>query len=427
MNKVIVIGAGPAGLIAGWVAAKNGLDVTIIEKNDRPARKLMITGKGRCNVTNNADVSECVKNTPTNGRFLYSAFSNFSPRDIMDLLEKCGVPLKIERGNRVFPVSDKAVSIVDALVNNAKQSGCKIIKGRAVDIVIKNNYIESVLLEDGEKIDCDAVVLATGGISYPLTGSTGDGYELAKKAGHTITPLKPSLVGLEIHEGFICKLEGLSLRNIAVKICDTKTDKIIYSDFGEMLFTGTGISGPVILSASAHINKMEKGRYKITIDLKPALCEKTLETRVLKDFLENQNKDYINSLSGLLPNKLIPVFAKRTGIPPNIKVNQITKEQRQKIISILKCFDLTITSFRPIEEAVITSGGVCVKEIEPKTMKSKLIDNLYFAGEIIDADAYTGGFNLQIAYSTGYAAGNNIKLKQRKEKRETNISRMAQK
>ena len=311
-----------------------------------------------------------------------------------------------ERGNRVFPVSDRAVDVVDALVKNAKQAGAKIIQGTVKGFNVENNKITSVILADGSTYECDSVAICTGGKSYPATGSTGDGYLLAESVGHRVTPLKPSLVSLVCRNNFIPQLQGLSLRNVAIRVTDG--EKNIYSDFGEMLFTHYGVSGPVILSASAHLREPKKHNYKISIDLKPALDDKTLDKRIQRDFAENNNKDFINSLSALLPNKLIPVIVKLSGIEPSTKCNQISREQRLNLVRLIKDFCVDITDFRPIEEAIITSGGVSVKEINPKTMKSKIIDNLYFAGEVIDVDAYTGGFNLQIAFSTGYLCGQNI-------------------
>ena len=407
MRRIIIIGAGASGLIAGAQAAKRGLDVTIVERNSRPARKVMITGKGRCNVTNACfDINELISNVVRNPRFMYSAFSSFMPYDTMTLLQDMGVETKIERGNRVFPVSDKAVDIVDALVKNAKQSGAKIVQGCVASFNIENGIVKSVNLENADIIEGDAFAICTGGKSYASTGSDGIGYELAKSVGHTITPLKPSLVSLVASNGFIPDLQGLSLRNISIKLLDG--EKEIYSDFGEMLFTHYGVSGPVILSASAHMQSPREHNYKIVIDLKPALDYAALDKRIQRDFSEFANRDFINSLEKLLPNKLIPVMVKRSAIPPSLKVNQITKEQRQSLVELFKNFTVDISDFRPINEAIVTSGGVDVKEINPKTMQSKLVDNLYFAGEVIDVDAYTGGFNLQIAFSTGFLCGNNI-------------------
>lgn len=409
MSDVIIIGGGAAGLMAAGVVSMTGKSVTILERNDRPARKVMITGKGRCNVTNNCDsLDELIRNVPVNGRFLYSAFSRFMPTDTMELFEDMGVPLKTERGNRVFPVSDKAVDIVDALTAFATDDGAVIVKGRAVELIIEDGAVKGVVTEDGQVLHAEKVLIATGGKSYPVTGSTGDGYALAKQAGHTVTQLKPSLVSLVCHEGFCTDLQGLALKNVAIKVVDTKTNKEIYKDMGEMLFTHFGVSGPMILSASSHMRNMEKGRYHILVDMKPALTPEQLDSRILRDFSENNNKNFINSLGGLLPRKMIPVVVKLSGIKPTEKVNQITKEQRAKLISVLKEFKVTVNDFSSIKDAIVTSGGVKVSEINPKTMESKLIKNLYFAGEVIDVDAYTGGFNLQIAFSTGHLAGENM-------------------
>ena len=407
MKKVVIIGGGAAGLLCAAKSALKGNDVTVIEKMPRPARKLMITGKGRCNVTNACfELGEIIENVPTNPRFLYSAFSSFMPYDTMALFEELGVPLKIERGNRVFPVSDKAVDIVDALVDYCKDSGAKIINGTAKAFELNSNAISSVILEDGTHISCDAVAICTGGKSYPMTGSTGDGYILARSVGHTVTPIKPSLVPLVCSNNFIPKLQGLSLKNISIKLFED--DKKIYSDFGEMIFTHYGVSGPVILSASSHIRNMGKCKYKIEIDLKSALDEQMLDKRILRDFSEFSNKDFINSLSKLLPKKLIPVIVLLSGIEPSVKVNQISREQRLTIVKLIKGFEIDVSGFRSVEEAIVTSGGVSVKEIDPKTMRSKIIDNLYFAGEVIDVDAYTGGFNLQIAFSTANLCAENM-------------------
>ena len=407
MRKIIIVGGGAAGLIASATAAGRGEDVTVIEKNSRPARKVMITGKGRCNVTNACfDLDDLINSVVTNKRFMYSAFSSFMPYDTIALIEELGVPTKIERGNRVFPESDKAVDIVDALVKNAKQNGVKFVEGTVASFNTENNVIKSVNLDDGTVVDGDAFAICTGGLSYQSTGSTGDGYRLAESVGHSITDIEPALISLVASNGFVPKLQGLSLRNISIKLLDG--EKEIYSDFGEMLFTHYGVSGPVILSASSHMTHPKEHNYKIVIDLKPALDEQTLDKRIQRDFAENTNKDFINSLSKLLPNKLIPVVVKLSGIEPSEKVNQITKVQRQNLVSLLKNFTVNISDFRPINEAIITSGGVDVKEINPKTMGSKIVDNLYFAGEVIDVDAYTGGFNLQVAFSTGYLCGMNI-------------------
>lgn len=409
MTDVLIIGAGAAGLMAAGTASMTGKSVIVLERNDRPARKVMITGKGRCNLTNNcSSLEELISNIPVNGRFLYSALSRFMPADTMELIEDMGVPLKTERGNRVFPVSDKAVDVVDALVSYATDDGAQIVKGRAKELIIEDGTVKGAVTYDGKKIFAKKVIVATGGKSYPATGSTGDGYILARQAGHTVVPLKPSLVSLECHEGFCTDLQGLALKNVSIKVTDSKTGKEIYDDFGEMLFTHFGVSGPMILSASSHMREMEKGRYVINIDMKPKLSYEQLDARILRDFSENTNRNFINSLGGLLPRKMIPVAVKLSRIKPTEKVNQITKEQRLRLAEVLKNLKLTVSNFSPIEEAVVTSGGVKVSEINPKTMESKICKNLYFAGEVIDVDAYTGGFNLQIAFATGHLAGENV-------------------
>ncbi len=404
-TSLLVIGGGAAGLMAAGTSSHMNAETIVLERSERPARKLMITGKGRCNVTNNCpSLQELISNVPRNGRFLYGAFSRFMPSDVIDFFESRGVELKTERGNRVFPVSDNAVDIVDALVGYAKERA-RFLNGRATKLLVEDGAVKGVETESGEEILADKIIIATGGLSYPGTGSTGDGYELAKQAGHKITELVPSLVPLEIHEGFCTDLMGLSLRNTAIKVVDTENGKTIYTDFGEMLFTHFGVSGPMILSASAHMRSMKSGKYKIYIDLKPALSEEQLDARILRDFSENTNKNFINALNSLLPKKLVPVIVKLSGISLSTKVNQITKEQRKTLVRLLKGMSITVTGFRPVAEAIITSGGVDISQINPKTMESKLVKGLYFAGEVIDTDAYTGGFNLQIAFSTGRLAG----------------------
>ena len=406
---LIVIGGGAAGLMAAGTAAKRGLKVTLIERNEKLARKVGITGKGRCNVTNSCPLlNELISNVPVNGRFLYGAFSRFSTDDTIDFFEEMGVPLKIERGNRVFPVSDKALDIVDALNKYITINGVKRKTGRVTELIIEDDAVKGCRTDDGREFFADNVIIATGGMSYPATGSTGDGYALAKQAGHTIIDLKPSLVPLECHEGWCTEAMGLSLRNVEIRVEDARTYKEVYKDFGEMLFTHFGVSGPMILSASSHMRNMEKGRYIIHIDFKPALSYEQLDKRIQRDLLECSNKNLFNTLALMLPRKMIPIVVKLSGLNGNIKSNQVTKEMRSQLVDLLKDIRLTVTDFRPIEEAIITSGGVSVSEIDPKTMKSKIIDGLYFAGEVIDVDAYTGGFNLQIAFSTGNLAGNSV-------------------
>ena len=409
MKKTVIIGGGAAGLMAACAAAEKygGRAVTVIEKNRRPGRKLMITGKGRCNVTNNCDRDTLISNVPANGRFLFSAFSDFGTADTMEFFEKRGVPLKTERGNRVFPVSDKASDIVDALVNTVRKSGVKILTAEAEEILTENFSVTGVRTRDGGILEADSVILATGGMSYPVTGSTGDGYEMAGMLGHTVTPLKASLVPLNVKQGFCSRLSGLSLKNVTLTVYESGRKKPVFSELGEMLFTHFGISGPLVLSASAHMRKMGSAEYVAYIDLKPALDEQKLDSRILRDFEEEKNRNFGNSLDKLLPKSIIPVIISLSGIAPDTKVNQISREQRARLCGVLKALRLDITGFRPIEEAIITGGGISVKEINPSTMESKLVSGLFFAGEIIDADAYTGGFNLQIAFSTGHLAGKN--------------------
>lgn len=411
MNNVVIIGGGPAGMIAGISSAKNGNKVTIIEKMNSCGKKLLITGKGRCNITNSTDINGFIENTPQNGRFLYGALNNFDNDSIINLLEQEGVRTKVERGGRVFPVSDKSQDVLNALLRILKKLDVKILANTEVKkIITKDTLVKGVKLNTEEELDADKVILATGGKSYPVTGSTGDGYMLAKELGHTITDIKPSLIPL-ISQNEECKiLQGLSLKNVAIKLIDS--DKIIYEDFGEMLFTHYGVSGPIILSASAFLIRyknvdelLKKGNIRLKIDLKPALTEEKLDARILRDFEEVKNKEFKNSLNKLLPQKLIPIIIEKTEIDPYKRVNEITKEERTKIVKILKNFVISINGVRPIDEAIITSGGINIKEINPKTMESKIIKGLYFAGEIIDVDALTGGFNLQIAWSTGFTAG----------------------
>lgn len=419
--KVIVIGGGPSGMLAAINASQNGNQVTILEKMNSLGKKLLITGKGRCNITSSLPIEEFIQNVPGNGMFLYSSFHQFTNQDIIQILKEEGLKVKEERGHRIFPVTDNAKDVVDALLRILKK----------LKVTIKTNAkVEKILVEKGkaigvqylfhdkeEKILADKIILATGGKSYPVTGSTGDGYILAKQIGHTITKLQPSLIPLTASKLSLslCKgLQGLSLRNVLIKIQDKEKNKVIYEDFGEMLFTHWGVSGPIILSGSAHLlrypkvqEKLQKDIIELCIDLKPALSEEKLEERILRDFEKEKNKEFKNSLNDLLPNKMIEPVISLSGINPNKKVNSITREERKRLVQLLKKFSITLQGFRPIEEAIITSGGISTKEINPKTMESKLVQNLYFAGEIIDVDAYTGGFNLQIAYSTGFVAGGN--------------------
>ena len=402
MRNVVIIGGGAAGLMAA-ASCVGAASVTVIEKNTRPARKVMITGKGRCNVTNNTDVNALILNTHRNGKFLYSAFSAFNSQDTMQFFENLGVPLKTERGNRVFPVSDKAVDIVDALVSAAGKNA-RIITGEAKEILCKSGAVCGVKLSSGETLPADAVILATGGKSYPLTGSTGDGYELAKALGHTVTKLTPSLIRLDINEGFCTPLAGLTLKNVTLSLFKSGVKKPVYKELGELLFTHTGISGPLTLSASAYIDG-EPREYYAEIDLKPALNFDDLDKRLLRDFSDEKNRDMLNALDKLLPKSIIPVIIGVAGINPRGKVNQLSRADRERLIASIKNLRVTIKDFGDFDEAVITRGGISVKEINPGDMSSKLVGGLYFAGEIIDVDAFTGGFNLQIAFSTGYLAG----------------------
>lgn len=433
--KVIVIGGGPAGILSAISAKKEGNQVILIEKMNSLGKKLLITGKGRCNITNAIDISEFMKNIPCNGKFLFSAFKNFNNEDILRLLD---IPTKVERGNRVFPVSDKSSDVLEALMKKLNEVEV-ITNCKAEEIIVERvNYSEELIkdsIDEEEKINlkadinskiednikkvvgvktnkglikADKIILATGGMSYPGTGSTGDGYVIAKKLGHTITEIKPSLVALKASkkDSDTCqKLQGLSLKNVKIGLFED--DKKIYEDFGEMLFTHFGLSGPIILSASAHIRNIKEHTYKIKIDFKPALTNEKLQARILRDFDSKKNKDFKNSLDDLLPKKLIPVIVDISHIRPEKKINEITREERIQLAELLKNFEIEVSDLGNIEEAIITSGGINVKEINPKTMESKIVKGLYFAGEIIDVDGYTGGFNLQIAYSTGYTAGLN--------------------
>lgn len=411
--KVIVIGGGPAGMMSAISSAENGNDVTIIEKMQSLGRKLLITGKGRCNITSSLDMDEFIKNIPGNGMFLYSAFKNYTNQDIIKLLKEEGLEVKEERGNRIFPVTDKSLDVLKCFEKKLKSLNVNIILNTKVkEILVEDNIVKGVKTEK-EIIKADKVILATGGKSYPLTGSTGDGYVMAQKLGHTVTKINPSLVPLETFDKEACKnLQGLSLKNVQIELIDKNKNKVIYEDFGEMLFTHFGVSGPTILSSSAHLVRYKniqqlfnENKISLKIDFKPALSEEKLNDRILRDFNEEKNKMFRNSLDKLLPQKLIPIIIKISGIEANKKVNEITKIERKNLVKLLKNFEITIKGFRSIDEAIITSGGIKIKEINPKTMESKIIKGLYFAGEIIDVDAYTGGFNLQIAYSTGYTAG----------------------
>ncbi|MBO5906524.1 MAG: NAD(P)/FAD-dependent oxidoreductase [Clostridia bacterium] len=398
--KIAVIGGGPAGMMAAGTAAMLGCEVVIFEGTDRLGKKLAITGKGRCNVTNDTTVEGFLENVTKNPKFLYAALNTLTPSDTITLFESLGVKLKTERGKRVFPVSDKAKDIVDAM--RSYSAAAKTVF-KKVSSVKHTGHTFSVTAGDTE-YTFDKVIIATGGKSYPLTGSDGSGYKLARKLGHTVTELIPSLIPIESPSELCKKMQGLSLKNVEIKIINSE-GRVVYTDFGEMMFTHFGVTGPMILSASSHIKDMDVSALTLSIDLKPALDEKTLDARILSDFRKNSNKDFINSLGELLPSKMIEPFVEYTGIDGRIKVNNINREMRKKILETVKAFQIPLSKFRPIEEAIITSGGIDVKQITPKTMESRIIPGLYFAGEIIDVDAYTGGFNLQIAFSTGYLAG----------------------
>lgn len=405
---VVVIGGGPAGILAAGAAGERGRKVLLIEKNEKLGKKLFITGKGRCNITNAAEMDEFMGYIPKNSKFLFSAFKALNNNDLIAMLNELGLRTKVERGGRVFPESDKSSDVLKALQKYLDKNHVEVMLNTTVkEIKTDGASVQSIQLSNGKTIDCESVIICTGGLSYPQTGSTGEGHEFAKTAGHTITDLFPSLIPLVVKEDYIKELQGLSLKNVSIKVI--ADNKAIYEDFGEMLFTHYGLSGPIILSASFYISDhlRKRSNIKVSIDLKPALSEEELDKRVLKDFNEKLNKQFKNALDALLPQKLIPLIIKLSKIDENKEVNQITKEERKQLISLLKNFEFNITGTRPIAEAIVTSGGVSLKEINPKTMESKLIQGLYFAGEVMDLDAFTGGFNLQIAFSTGYTAGSN--------------------
>lgn len=399
---VAVIGGGAAGMLAAAVTAERGARTVLLERNGEPGQKLGITGKGRCNLANNCSVNEALDNITAGGRFLQSAMAGFTPQDAIRLFETLGVPLKTERGYRVFPESDKASDIVGALRRYMTQSGVEIRRGRARGIGVEEGRAAGVTA-DSIEFKCDKIILATGGMSYPGTGSTGDGYKMAREIGHTITPLRASLVPLESEPGTCARLQGLTLKNVRLSLYGGGK-KPVFEDFGELLFTHFGLSGPLALSASAHMRDIGNTRYHAVIDMKPALDEKKLDLRVLRDFEKYANRDFSNSLGDLLSKSMIPLIIEKSGIPPGTKVHSLTREQRLRLVRLIKSLRFDIDRLRPIEEAIVTAGGVDLREINPKTMESKLVKGLFFAGEIIDADAYTGGFNLQIAWSTAYAA-----------------------
>lgn len=403
----IIVGGGAAGMMAAITAAGLGKSTLLLEKMNRCGKKISITGKGRCNVTNNCTSDDFFANIPTNPRFLYSAYAGFSSQDCMDFFERLGVPLKTERGNRVFPVSDKAEDIVRALEQGCEDYGVNRIFSKVTEIITEDGAVKGVKC-GSRTYFAPSVLIATGGKSYPGTGSDGDGYRFAEELGHTVTDIKPSLVPIESDDEYCREMMGLSLKNVVLTLKDTVKNKVVFSEMGEMLFTHFGVSGPLVLSASSHIPQVESGRYIFYIDLKPALDEKKLDERILRDFKEIPNRIFANSLSKLLPSKMIPTVVGLSGIDGEKQVNSVTKQERQRLVSLLKAFPVHIRSFRPIAEAIVTSGGVKVSEVSPKTMESKLVKGLYFAGEILDVDGYTGGFNLQIAFSTGCLAGENM-------------------
>ena len=401
----VVIGGGAAGMMCSAVAAERGLDVILLEPNKILGRKLRITGKGRCNVTNNCDIREFLNNIPGDGRFLYSALNRLSPRDTMELFESLGLHLKTERGNRVFPVSDNANDVAGTLQRYMNRAGVRIVHTSAKHIITEVDTVTGVETCDGV-IECRAAVICTGGLSYPLTGSRGAGYKMAQELGHTVTPTRPSLVPLESDDDYCAEMQGFSLKNVTLSAYED--DKLIYKELGEMLFTHFGVSGPLVLSASSHMRRFGEAKYELRIDLKPGLDEKKLDARLLRDFEKYANRDFANSLGDLAGKAMIPVLVRLSGIPAETKVNSITREQRHELLRLLKSFPVSVSGPRPIDEAIVTSGGVSTKEINPRTMQSKLVGGLYFAGEVMDLDAYTGGFNLQIAWSTAYVAANSI-------------------
>lgn len=401
----VVIGGGAAGMMCSAVAAERGLDVILLEPNKILGRKLRITGKGRCNVTNNCDIREFLNNIPGDGRFLYSALNRLSPRDTMEQFESLGLHLKTERGNRVFPVSDNANDVAGTLQRYMNRAGVRVIHSSAKHIITEADTVTGVETCDGV-IECRAAVICTGGLSYPLTGSRGAGYKMAQELGHTVTPTRPSLVPLESDDDYCAEMQGFSLKNVTLSAYED--DKLIYKELGEMLFTHFGVSGPLVLSASSHMRRFGEAKYELRIDLKPGLNEKKLDARLLRDFEKYANRDFANSLGDLAGKAMIPVLVRLSGIPAETKVNSITREQRHELLRLLKSFPVSVSGPRPIDEAIVTSGGVSTKEINPRTMQSKLVCGLYFAGEVMDLDAYTGGFNLQIAWSTAYVAANSI-------------------
>ena len=402
---LVVIGGGPAGMMCAYTAAERGLSVVLLEPNDKLGRKLRITGKGRCNVNNNCDIKTFMANIPGDGRFLYSALNRLSPADTIAFFEGHGLPLKTERGNRVFPQSDNANDVANLMASLCKKAGVHIRHTSAKQIITENGAVAGVATGEGY-LPCRAAAICTGGLSYPLTGSTGAGYEFARNLGHTVTPLRPSLVPLLSPDEYCARMQGFAPKNVTLSAYEN--GRLIYRELGEMLFTHFGVSGPLVLSASAKMRKMGSAEYRLSIDLKPGLDEKKLDARILRDFDKYANREFKNALGDLAGHSMIPILVELSGIPEDKPVNTITREERKRLVALLKAFPVAISGFRPIEEAIVTSGGVSTKEINPRTMESKLVSGLFFAGEVLDVDGYTGGFNLQIAWSTGYVAGNSI-------------------
>ena len=404
-TELVVIGGGPAGMMCAYQAAKRGGKTLLLEPNDKLGRKLRITGKGRCNLTNNCDVKTVIANIPGDGRFLYSALNRFGPADTMAFFEAAGLPLKTERGNRVFPQSDNANDVAATMAGLCRRAGVTTVKTAARQILTENGAVTGVVTGDGT-ISCRAVAVCTGGLSYPLTGSTGAGYRFAEALGHDVTPRRPSLVPLESPDDYCAQMQGFALKNVTLSAFEN--GKLLYKELGEMLFTHFGVSGPLVLSASAHMRNMDSAEYRLLIDLKPGLDEKKLDARILRDFNKYANREFKNALDDLAGRSMIPVLVHLSGIPEDKPVHDITRAERLGLVQLLKAFPVAVSGFRPIDEAIVTAGGVCTKEINPRTMESKLVSGLYFAGEVLDLDAYTGGFNLQIAWSTGFVAGNSI-------------------
>ena len=402
---LVVIGGGPAGMMCAYTAAERGLSVVLLEPNDKLGKKLRITGKGRCNVNNNCDIKTFMANIPGDGRFLYSALNRLSPADTISFFESHGLPLKTERGNRVFPHSDNANDVANLMASLCKKAGVRVMRTAAKQIITENGAVAGVATGEGY-LPCRAAAVCTGGLSYPLTGSTGAGYEFARNLGHTVTPLRPSLVPLVSPDAYCAEMQGFAPKNVTLSAYED--DKLIYRELGEMLFTHFGVSGPLVLSASAKMRKMGSAAYRLSIDLKPGLDEKKLDTRILRDFDKYANREFKNALGDLAGRSMIPILIKLSGIPEDKPVNTITREERRGLVALLKAFPVSVSGFRSIEEAIVTSGGVSTKEINPRTMESKLVSGLFFAGEVLDVDGYTGGFNLQIAWSTGFVAGNSI-------------------